>query len=726
MHLKNGAFLQGGKYRIEKMLGQGGFGITYLAIQSGLNRKVAIKEFFMKDLCNRDARTNHVSVPSIGSQTLVSRFKDKFLKEASTIAKMENDHIVRIYDIFEENGTAYYVMEYLGEDNLQSRIPALGMPYQDAVGYIRQIASALGYIHSQNILHLDIKPSNVLFRKGTDAVLIDFGVSKHYDGEGGSQTSSTPVGLSRGYAPLEQNMTGGVSQFTPSTDIYALAATFYKLVTGQTPPEAEYVNENGLRVFSSSVPSEIASVIEKAMQPKRKDRPQSINEFLAILDLALKSIASTRNDEPVGPGPIVIQQDIHEHNPVVSLSDYETNLDNESVRGLTTPSQASSKKKSRKWLWWLLALPVVILCAVLILFTGDYSDPAGSSANPSSMSEAYTEKTAPDVYSTDTHEAHTWVDLGLSVKWATCNVGASSPEEYGDYFAWGETTPKPTYVEDNSTSFKKAGWGDIGGNSRCDPATANWGGDWRMPTKDEFQELIDDCTWEWTTQNDCNGYKVTSKNNGQSIFLPAAGWRYGADENGVGSSGFYWSSTPSESGTDGAYDLYFGEGFHNADWGDRFDGRSVRPVLGNKLDDDTIITEDEEECVVGLMEYYEDEEEVEELVEEEAIPFQLVEEKPSFQGGDAGTFSNWVNQRLVYPEIAKGNGVQGRVILHFIVEKDGSITNVTVLRGVDLSLDNEAVRVVSMSPKWKPGKQEGRTVPVSYTFPVFFELNTAE
>ena len=227
-------------------------------------------------------------------------------------------------------------------------------------------------------------------------------------------------------------MTGGVSQFTPSTDIYALAATFYKLVTGQTPPEAEYVNENGLRVFSSSVPSEIASVIEKAMQPKRKDRPQSINEFLAILDSALKSIASTRNDEPVGPGPIVIQQDIHEHNPVVSLSDYETNLDNESVRGLTTPSQASSKKKSRKWLWWLLALPVVILCAVLILFTGDYSDPAGSSANPSSMSEAYTEKTAPDVYSTDTHEVHTWVDLGLSVKWATCNVGASSPEEYGE------------------------------------------------------------------------------------------------------------------------------------------------------------------------------------------------------------------------------------------------------------------------------------------------------
>ena len=117
-----------------------------------------------------------------------------------------------------------------------------------------------------------------------------------------------------------------------------------------------------------------------------------------------------------------------------------------------------------------------------------------------------------------------------------------------------------------------------------------------------------------------------------------------------------------------------------------------------------------------------EEEIVEEVVEEEAIPFQLVEEKPSFQGGDANQFSKWVNQRLVYPEIAKENGVQGRVTLQFTVEKDGSITKVKVLRGVDPSLDKEAVRVVSMSPKWKPGKQRDRAVPVTYTFPVIFQL----
>ena len=153
------------------------------------------------------------------------------------------------------------------------------------------------------------------------------------------------------------------------------------------------------------------------------------------------------------------------------------------------------------------------------------------------------------------------------------------------------------------------------------------------------------------------------------------------------------------------------------------------PVLSDQIDivDDEIELEDdmfmnlEDDASLGveIMDYVEVEEET---VEEEAIPFQLVEEKPSFQGGDANQFSKWVNSRLVYPEIAKENGVQGRVTLQFTVEKDGSVTKVRVLRGVDPSLDKEAVRVVSMSPKWKPGKQRDRAVPVTYTFPVIFQL----
>ena len=153
------------------------------------------------------------------------------------------------------------------------------------------------------------------------------------------------------------------------------------------------------------------------------------------------------------------------------------------------------------------------------------------------------------------------------------------------------------------------------------------------------------------------------------------------------------------------------------------------PVLSDQIDivDDEIVVdndflslEDSDDMGVEIMDYVENVQE--EVVEEEAIPFQLVEEKPSFMGGDANQFSAWVNKRLVYPEIAKENGVQGRVTLQFTVEKDGSVTKVKVLRGVDPSLDKEAVRVVSMSPKWKPGKQRDRAVPVTYTFPVYFQL----
>jgi len=139
-----------------------------------------------------------------------------------------------------------------------------------------------------------------------------------------------------------------------------------------------------------------------------------------------------------------------------------------------------------------------------------------------------------------------------------------------------------------------------------------------------------------------------------------------------------------------------------------------------KIEDNILNLEDDSNLGVEIMDYVEQVQE--EVVEEEAIPFQLVEEKPSFNGGDANEFSKWVNQRLVYPEIAKENGVQGKVMINFTVNADGSVTNVKVVRGVDPSIDKEAVRVVASSPKWKPGKQRDRAVKVTYTFPVIFQL----
>ena len=176
------------------------------------------------------------------------------------------------------------------------------------------------------------------------------------------------------------------------------------------------------------------------------------------------------------------------------------------------------------------------------------------------------------------HKSHGYVDLGLSVKWATFNVGATSPEEYGHYFAWGETSPKEEYTEENSLTYEKE-MSDIAGNVQYDAATANWGGDWRMPTKAEQEELSNNCTWTWTTQNGVNGYNVKGP-NGNSIFLPAAGNRYGSSLNAAGSYGGYWSSAPYGSYyVISACSLNFNSDGQGMGYYTRGRGLSVRPVV---------------------------------------------------------------------------------------------------------------------------------------------------
>ena len=180
---------------------------------------------------------------------------------------------------------------------------------------------------------------------------------------------------------------------------------------------------------------------------------------------------------------------------------------------------------------------------------------------------------------TGTHAGHEYVDLGLSVKWATCNVGANTPEEYGNYYAWGETSTKSSYDDDNCKSWERS-MSDIRGNSSYDAARANWGGSWCLPTKAEYDELVNNCTRQWTTQNGVKGMRFTSKRNGNSVFFPAAGWRGGTSTYDAGEYGDYWSSTPYESDSQGAFYLYFSSGGSaSTDWDDRDDGRPVRPVL---------------------------------------------------------------------------------------------------------------------------------------------------
>ncbi len=283
--LQENTTLQGGKYRIISVLGQGGFGITYLAEQVMLGRKVAIKEFFYRDYCDREDGTSHVTLGTQSNRETVQRFMNKFLKEARTISQLDHPNIIKIYGIFEENNTAYYVMEYIDGENLSEMVKHQGaLPEATAVAYIKKVADALAYIHARSINHLDVKPGNIMLRKHDQQImLIDFGLSKQYD-DVGSQTSSTPIGVSQGYAPVEQYSPGGVPQFSPQTDIYSLGATLYWLVVGKTPPSAHEVLNDGIRSFPAYVSFSIQKAIRCAMRPKKADRPQSVNAFLKMFD----------------------------------------------------------------------------------------------------------------------------------------------------------------------------------------------------------------------------------------------------------------------------------------------------------------------------------------------------------------------------------------------------------------------------------------------------------
>ncbi len=184
-----------------------------------------------------------------------------------------------------------------------------------------------------------------------------------------------------------------------------------------------------------------------------------------------------------------------------------------------------------------------------------------------------------DSNKSNVHEDHEWVDLGLpsGLKWATCNVGAVNPEDNGEYFSWGETSSKYEYLSGNSLANGQS-WGDIGGDSSRDAATAKWGGNWRMPTEAEFQELKDNCIWTWTVQKGKRGYKVTSKKNNQSIFLPATGHRAG-DKHHYDDDAFYWSSTPYKNSANNSCFLYFFNGGRDVMYASSHYGLAVRPVM---------------------------------------------------------------------------------------------------------------------------------------------------
>lgn len=292
--LPKGTVLKGEKYRykIIKHLGQGAFGITYQAevvLEAALgvlksDAKVAVKEFFLKDI-NERKRTEL----SIGnSSAMFVDYRNKFRKEAINLSKMECSGIVKVLESFDANNTTYIIMEYLDGGTLDNLIKAEGkLSLSEALAYIKEICLSLDYMHGQKTLHLDLKPSNIMFDRDGTVKLIDFGLAKHYN-EDGIPDSTTTIGLGTpGYAPIEQSLYQGNGTFEPTLDIYALGATYFKMLTGKTPPPAPLVLNNSrelrTQLEDAGVPSPVIPFIEKAMAPVSDNRYQTVNEFLTAL-----------------------------------------------------------------------------------------------------------------------------------------------------------------------------------------------------------------------------------------------------------------------------------------------------------------------------------------------------------------------------------------------------------------------------------------------------------
>ena len=292
-HLQPNTTLQGGKYRIEDVLGQGGFGITYLATQVSLNRRVAIKELFIggEGQAINDRRGNQVVVTNSANQQSFIQQKEKFKKEALRLAQLNHPNLVKVHEFFEENGTAYFVMDYIVGESLRTKLNREGRLSESLVlNYMRQILPALEAAHKQSIWHLDIKPENIVVDKSDHAYLIDFGASKHID-KNSTLTTSLALAYTKGYCPPElsdlsygsqDDLVQALKEIGPWTDIYALGATIYNLLTDSIPPSSNRLYRDGRNAFSfpNDVSSSTRELIVWMMKQKREERPQSILELL--------------------------------------------------------------------------------------------------------------------------------------------------------------------------------------------------------------------------------------------------------------------------------------------------------------------------------------------------------------------------------------------------------------------------------------------------------------
>ena len=351
-----------GTYRIDRYLSSGGFGNTYVATNIQFGEQYAIKEFFMRGISQRDNHNTTVSVSHTdNSETFASQL-EKFKKEARRLRKLNNEHIVRVHDLFEENGTAYYVMDYIDGENLSDRLRRTGKPLPEAevMQFLPQILDALEAAHKEGILHLDLKPANIMVDKQGVVMLIDFGASKQQSAQGGA-TTSTAVSYTNGYAPREQ-MEQNLEKFGPWTDFYALGATLYTLLTNKKPPLPSDIDDDGSvdKHLALQMPAncseKLRNLVLWLMNTNRITRPQNIEEIKEYLSGG-KSQGPSKIAETILP--------VDESTKVVA-SDKQ-------IRKETTPANNSTRKGrqyyiGRKKQRTVVLASIIIAAILLIIF----------------------------------------------------------------------------------------------------------------------------------------------------------------------------------------------------------------------------------------------------------------------------------------------------------------------------------------------------------------------
>lgn len=560
--LKKGAILRSPRrnYVVDSVLGVGGFGITYkvtakIKIENiEVKNQFAIKEHFLSDTCERNHATGVISF-SAPSRRKVEQSKIDFLAEANRLNGITHPNIVAVNEVFEANDTAYYVMEYIDGKSLRHYIENNGvLSEKQALAVMTPIFNAINYLHSNRLTHLDIKPDNVMMRLEEECgelvpVLIDFGLSKHYD-ENGHPTSTIRIqGCSQGYAPVEQYL--GINSFSPTADVYALGATLYFLLVGVDPTISSELNREELVAkLPASLSEQTRNAICNAMKMTKADRTQSIPDFASELGISLSAVSTSisasnftqqikkkrpkKNDgsteiiNPDKPKPLskwwilpvlialvfvlsgvgawLFWNNITPHTPITDSSDkYQQSI-------VETSQDTTAAKIDEP-----SAQPIEVL------------NTPESSTQPNVAENIFPEPTPVPTTPLPEHA----VDLGLSVYWADCNVGASSPSGSGNFISAKKTQSS---------------------------VSGSWSG-WRVPTKSELDELNTRCSWSWTSQVGVKGYKISRK--GQSIFLPAAGYKANGSVEPVGSYGGYWCSTSKDQSN--YYALFFNKGRHFVD-----------------------------------------------------------------------------------------------------------------------------------------------------------------